>query len=40
MTKSVLIIDDDRKLCDLVAELLGEEGFRVEIRLPLRGGAA
>jgi DNA-binding response OmpR family regulator len=26
----VLIIDDDRELCELVAELLGEEGFRVE----------
>jgi DNA-binding response OmpR family regulator len=27
----VLIIDDDRELCELVAELLGEEGFRVEV---------
>lgn len=26
----VLIIDDDRELCELVAELLGEEGFAVE----------
>jgi len=28
--KSVLIVDDDRELCELVAELLGDEGFRVE----------
>jgi DNA-binding response OmpR family regulator len=27
---SVLIIDDDRELCELVAELLTEEGFDVE----------
>ncbi|MBV9927377.1 MAG: response regulator transcription factor [Acidobacteria bacterium] len=27
----VLIIDDDRELCELVEELLGEEGFRVEV---------
>ena len=27
---SVLIIDDDRELCELVKELLEEEGFRVE----------
>ena len=28
--EKVLIIDDDRELCELVAELLGEEGFAVE----------
>ncbi|HYP53682.1 MAG TPA: response regulator [Pyrinomonadaceae bacterium] len=28
--KSVLIIDDDRELCELIAEMLGEEGFDVE----------
>ena len=27
----VLIVDDDRELCELVAELLGEEGFEVEV---------
>ena len=27
----VLIVDDDRELCELVAELLGEEGFDVEV---------
>src|SRR4051812_44789272 len=27
---SVLIIDDDRELCELVKELLEEEGFQVE----------
>jgi DNA-binding response OmpR family regulator len=27
---SVLIVDDDRELCELVKELLEEEGFRVE----------
>lgn len=27
---SVLIIDDDKELCELVGELLREEGFRVE----------
>ena len=27
----VLIVDDDRELCELVAELLGEEGFRIEV---------
>ncbi|MDT5270257.1 MAG: two-component system, OmpR family, response regulator [Acidobacteriota bacterium] len=26
----ILIIDDDRELCELVAELLGEEGFAIE----------
>ena len=29
--EQVLIIDDDRELCELVAELLGEEGFGVEV---------
>ena len=29
--EQLLIIDDDRELCELVAELLGEEGFRVEV---------
>jgi two-component system response regulator CpxR len=27
---SILIIDDDKELCELVSELLREEGFRVE----------
>ena len=27
---SILIIDDDRELCELVGELLSEEGFKVE----------
>src|ERR1044072_3377275 len=27
----VLIVDDDRELCELVAELLSEEGFAVEV---------
>jgi len=27
----VLIVDDDRELCELVAELLGTEGFGVEV---------
>ena len=27
---SILIIDDDRELCELVAELLSEEGFHIE----------
>ena len=31
MTERVLIVDDDRELCELVAELLSEEGFRVEV---------
>jgi DNA-binding response OmpR family regulator len=30
-TERVLIVDDDRELCELVAELLGEEGFAVEV---------
>ena len=30
MTRSILIIDDDRELCDLVGELLRAEGFEVE----------
>ena len=30
MAKSLLIVDDDRELCELVAELLTEEGFEVE----------
>ena len=29
--EQLLIIDDDRELCELVAELLGDEGFRVEV---------
>ena len=29
--EQLLIIDDDRELCELVAELLSEEGFRVEV---------
>ncbi|PYS80123.1 MAG: DNA-binding response regulator [Acidobacteria bacterium] len=29
--EEVLIVDDDRELCELVAELLSEEGFRVEV---------
>jgi two-component system, OmpR family, response regulator CpxR len=28
--EEVLIVDDDRELCELVAELLSEEGFRVD----------
>ena len=31
MRERVLIVDDDRELCELVAELLSEEGFRVEV---------
>ena len=27
----ILIVDDDRELCELVAELLGEEGFEIEV---------
>src|ERR1044072_9054010 len=27
----VLIVDDDRELCELVAELLGEEGFAIAV---------
>ena len=30
MLDSILIIDDDRELCELVAELLAEEGFQTE----------
>lgn len=29
--ENVLIVDDDRELCELVAELLNEEGFDVEV---------
>src|ERR1043166_3642317 len=29
--EQVLIVDDDRELCELVAELLSEEGFGVEV---------
>ncbi|HEX3558898.1 MAG TPA: response regulator transcription factor [Pyrinomonadaceae bacterium] len=29
--EELLIVDDDRELCELVAELLSEEGFRVEV---------
>jgi two-component system response regulator CpxR len=29
--EKVLIVDDDRELCELLAELLGEEGFAVEV---------
>jgi two-component system response regulator CpxR len=29
--EQVLIVDDDRELCELVAELLSEEGFLVEV---------
>ena len=30
MSRTILIIDDDRDLCDLVGELLRGEGFEVE----------
>jgi DNA-binding response OmpR family regulator len=30
MSRTILIIDDDRELCDLVGELLRSEGFEVE----------
>ena len=30
MSRSLLIIDDDRELCELVGELLRAEGFEVE----------
>ena len=36
--KSVLIIDDDRELSELVAELLTEEGFEVEVANRSDGG--
>lgn len=29
--RRVLIVDDDAELCELVAELLGDEGFEVEV---------
>ena len=29
MPRTILIVDDDRELCDLVAELLADEGFDV-----------
>src|SRR5215203_6082073 len=29
MPRTILIVDDDRELCDLVAELLADEGFEV-----------
>jgi DNA-binding response OmpR family regulator len=31
LMEEVLIVDDDRELCELVAELLSEEGFGVEV---------
>ena len=31
MTGRLLIVDDDRELCELVAELLEGEGFRVDV---------
>jgi DNA-binding response OmpR family regulator len=31
LMEQVLIVDDDGELCELVAELLGTEGFRVEV---------
>jgi len=31
MTDRLLIVDDDRELCELVAELLEGEGFRVDV---------
>src|SRR5256714_8135380 len=31
LMERVLIVDDDRELCELVAELLGTEGFGVEV---------
>jgi DNA-binding response OmpR family regulator len=30
MSRTILIVDDDRELCDLVGELLRGEGFEVE----------
>jgi two-component system response regulator CpxR len=36
LTERLLIVDDDRELCELVAELLEGEGFRVDVEN--RGG--
>lgn len=30
MSRTILIVDDDRKLCDLISELLRGEGFEVD----------
>jgi len=38
MRKSVLVIDDDRKLCSLLAEYLGESGFEVITALNAEDG--
>jgi DNA-binding response OmpR family regulator len=37
---AILIVDDDRELCELVAEMLGEEGFRVEVANDSTAGLA
>ena len=37
--RTILIIDDDRELCELVGELLRAEGFEVESRHTGAGAA-
>jgi len=31
MTQTILIVDDDTELCDLLREYLGQEGFDVRL---------
>jgi len=34
MARTILIVDDDRELCELVSELLRGEGFEVDTYTP------
>ena len=36
--KSVLLIDDDEELCDLLRKFLGHEGFEIEITMDGQSG--
>ena len=38
--KKLLVIDDDKKLCDLLSEYMGQEGFTIEATHDGKAGAA
>ncbi|MEA2933729.1 MAG: hypothetical protein QOD74_375, partial [Variibacter sp.] len=38
MTARILIIDDDKRLADMVSDYLGEAGFRVSASATARDG--
>ena len=39
MKKSILIVDDDREMCEEISEILADEGYDVDMRHDGRSGA-